>query len=335
MKRIAWVDVLKFLGIAAIYFWHLGEGIGVSFQIILRYHVPLFFFLSGATESMQKETCFSTFFKRKVRTLLIPYFLFALLSMVLVILYERAGWPLIFLMVKQIAVGGLRNRIFAYSLWFLTCLFFCTMVFGGLRKLLKKRGLLLLAGGVIYVITARFLPYKPELYPLLPYNADAALYYLFYYIAGYCVFPRLNVFLEKKSKYKGVLLWGGAILAAVYAAGLFFGRDFLTVLEAVPGVRIFKPVFAAFLLIEGNVTVAYVLRRCTLLQRLGKESLYLCGNEFLIKTLAVWVLSAFGAAPVIHHPLHGLIYVLLLLLIQHFTLIPLEKNILENRRGNT
>lgn len=335
MKRIAWVDVLKFLGIAAIYFWHLGEGIGVSFDIILLYHVPLFFFLSGATESLQKKTSFLPFLKKKIRTLLVPYFLFALVSMALVIVYEKAEMQLILLMVKQIMPGGMRNRIFAYSLWFLTCLFVCSLLFWILRRCLKTRGKLFFTGVLCFIATARFLPYKPDMYPLLPYNADAAVYYLFYYIAGYCAFPKLNAFLEQKTKYKGWIMgaFGGVVI--VYAVGLFFGRDMLAVLNKIPALRIFKPVFAAFLLIGGNILAAYGLRSCTLLQRIGKESLYLCGNEFLVKTLAVCVAASLGIGLEINGPLQGIAYVLVLLCLQFVTLVPLEKLILRGKKKNT
>ena len=187
MKRIAWIDVLKFIGIISIYFWHLGEGLGRSYEFILLYHVPLFFFVSGCTESLQKQTTFQEYLKKKVKMILVPFFLFALLSVAVVILYEKCNMELIKLMLKQIAFGGIRNRIFAYSLWFLTCLFVMSLLFQ-LIKCLKKRSLIFGAGIILYIFAARLMPYKPNMVPLLPYNADCALYYIVYYCTGYCIF---------------------------------------------------------------------------------------------------------------------------------------------------
>ena len=45
-ERIAWVDILRFLGMTLIYWGHLGTSGNVTLYIF-AHHVPLFFFISG------------------------------------------------------------------------------------------------------------------------------------------------------------------------------------------------------------------------------------------------------------------------------------------------
>lgn len=330
MKRIEWIDVFKFIGIFIIYFWHLGEGTGRSYQFILIYHVPLFFFLSGCTESLQKEISFSDYVKKKAKTILLPFFSFAFLSMLLVICYERCGMPLILLMVKQILLGGMRNRIFAYSLWFLTCLFVMNLLFFFLKKG-KRHSLIFLTGAALYVITARMLPYKPNLFPMLPYNADCALYYMVFYCTGYCVFPKMQEFLRqegKEGKTRNIVLAVAGILGGVYAVCLFFGKDGLAVLLRLPVIRIFHPYLSAMVLILWNAVLAFCLQKSGFLQKLGRESLYLCGNEFIVKTVAAIGASCLGIGIPLDGPVFCAVYTAVLLLAAHFILIPLEKLVL-------
>lgn len=324
MKRIAWLDVLKFLGIFAIYFWHLGEAAGRGYEFILLYHVPLFFFVSGCTESIQTQTNPVEYVKKKVKMILVPFFFFALLSMLLVIVYEKCNWNLIKLMLKQIAYGGIRNQIFAYSLWFLTCLFVMSLMFQ-LIKCLKKRVLIFLVGIVLYVFAARFMPYKPNMIPLLPYNVDCALYYLVYYCTGYCVFPKLQEFLEKEGKQRNLVVGVTGAVCGVYAVCVFFGMDWLGMLGKIPVIRIFQPYVTAMLLIGANLALSFLLQKLAFLQKLGAETLYLCGSEFFIKTLAAGTVAFFGIGVEFAHPLIGIGYVLVLLLVVHFLLVPVER----------
>lgn len=324
MKRITWIDVLKFLGIGSIYFWHLGESIGNSYSVILLYHVPLFFFVSGCMESLQSETSFGTYLKKKARAVLVPFFIFAFLSMAVVICYEGFQFPLVKLMLKQIAYGGIRNRIFAYSLWFLTCLFVVSVLFQIIKKL-KSRVFIFTAGIVLYIIAARYMPYKPNMVPIIPYNADCALYYMVYYCTGYCVFPCLKNFFEQKGKRRDRCLIVTGVLSGGYAIALFCGKDFLFFLEKIPVVRIFYPFMAAVVLIWLNIEAAYLLRNNAYMQKLGRETLYLCGNEFIIKTLAVSVLSLMGISVENGGALFGIVYVFILLGAVHFIVVPLQK----------
>ena len=54
-SRLEWADVLKALGIIAIYVGHFGKDAGGLYLFVFSYHVPLFFFAAGLFAKV-KET---------------------------------------------------------------------------------------------------------------------------------------------------------------------------------------------------------------------------------------------------------------------------------------
>lgn len=83
--RIAWIDVARGVGIVLVSFGHLRNGDGQSvwlpaldplIGVIYLFHMPLFFLLGGVTFS--RRGGWRSFLMRKVRTLLVPYYVFSL-----------------------------------------------------------------------------------------------------------------------------------------------------------------------------------------------------------------------------------------------------------------
>jgi len=54
-ERINYLDVAKFIGIFCIYLGHFGTYAGAAYPFVFTFHVPLFFFLSGCSETMSRE----------------------------------------------------------------------------------------------------------------------------------------------------------------------------------------------------------------------------------------------------------------------------------------
>lgn len=128
-KRIDWIDVLRFLGIFAIYLGHLGNQAGYFYPFVFRYQVPLFFFISGAMEVFTKtDTTFVQYFRKKSKAIVLPYFYFGLVSIVLIFLSGNATVATITKTALQYLLG-IRNQLFAPALWFLPCLFVISIFF--------------------------------------------------------------------------------------------------------------------------------------------------------------------------------------------------------------
>lgn len=125
----------------------------------------------------------------------------------------------------------------------------------------EERSLIFLTGAVLYVITARVLPYKPNLFPMLPYNADCALYYMIFYCTGYCLFPKMQELLQEEGKSRNIVLAAVGILGGVYAVCLFFGKDGLAALLRLPVIRIFHPYLSAMILILWNTALAFSCKK--------------------------------------------------------------------------
>lgn len=326
-ERIDWVDVLKFLGIFAIYLWHLGEITGNSYPFIMSYHVPLFFFISGCMESRNKNTSPADNLIKKARACLVPFFFFSFLSLAVTVLYEDCEWISIKIFLKEIAAGGVRNHIFAYQLWFFTCLFVVGAAFQFIKKI-RSKGLILLCCLAVHIISQKALGFRPNLEPRLWYNVDSAMYFLIYYAAGYACFPYLQAFLENKNRIRDGFLLGTGLTAFLYAGGLYFGRDAVDSLNILPGAWMLLPVVKALLLIWMNVVLAYVFREIVWFRRLGAQTLYLCGNEFIIKALLPEFLAILGLNVHLDRPLSAFVYTAVLLWAVYRLLLPLEKPVL-------
>ena len=114
-SRLAWVDTAKGLGILLVILCHVHNE-GVVNDWIYSFHMPLFFFLSGYLFRAGDDP--RDFLRRKVRSLLVPYFAFGIPLTIFDVLWcggslADVPWALLHLC--------LQKRM--YTLWFLACLF--------------------------------------------------------------------------------------------------------------------------------------------------------------------------------------------------------------------
>lgn len=145
-NRIAWIDVAKGIGIFLIVFGHTMQS-GFVRQVIFSFHVPFFFFLSGVT--YKRETSIYTFLRKKVSGLLVPYWVWGIIS---IAIFLFAG---LFLHLEE-ANTGLLNNLFGLlygnprtelmwwnrPLWFIPCLFITLLIVDMIERLIfiENRG---------------------------------------------------------------------------------------------------------------------------------------------------------------------------------------------------
>lgn len=347
--RIDWVDVLKFFGMFAICVGHLGEPAGLAPPFVYRYHVHLFFFAAGLFALKHCEEGFGRFCLRKVRALYLPYLFFSLLSV-------AVFGPLLNASASTVAswcLGSLvacRADLLAPPLWFFPCLLVIAVAFEALRRLFRGRLAPVVAVAAVLNVAA-FL-YNDGL-PRLPLTLDSAAEYLLYYAVGAWAFPWLRGLLGRVDSARRTLRGAvdraeapelrlarrtlrrfalATLALTLYAAALFFGKDvlfsWLNAARPLSGVGLAGcRMLEALGLIAFWVAMSKLCESVALFREMGRETLYLCGNEALTKAAAPVLLQALGLTLALSNPLVSWLYAFALMLLTVRLLAPAEKRL--------
>lgn len=166
-------------GLSTVYNLGTITGIRQMAEWISKFHMPLFFMLSGAVLALRPMKSFDYLLKSKFRRLLFPYYVW--------------GWCFM-IPVKKVGDFYSNDTVFAAMrgflsgeegshLWFLPALFWCMIVFCALYKLLEKWHVksgyaLLLITAVVQITVWEFLPF--DILCL-----KTGLNYIFYFELGY------------------------------------------------------------------------------------------------------------------------------------------------------
>ena len=190
--RLHWIDALKGMGIMLVVFAHHSLPVALD-TYIFSFHMPLFFFISGFLLDFEKYAeSGANFAKGRFRSLIVPYFGFALLTCLFYFLLDTAFQPEVINIkfFEADALYGVYSILYALGpmisynppLWFLTCLFITELFFYGLAKKYysepKKLLFWLSAAGVIGYLYSEYVPFR------LPWNVDVALSAVVFYGAG-------------------------------------------------------------------------------------------------------------------------------------------------------
>ncbi|MBR2696639.1 MAG: acyltransferase family protein [Parasporobacterium sp.] len=350
-QRIAWVDILRFLGMTLIYWGHLGVSDNITLYIF-AHHVPLFFFISGFFAGLSPaEGSFFRFLWKKIRSLVFPYIFFTILYYaVQLIMGEMVFRDL----PKALLVSaeGIRNQA-PGPLWFFTCLFVIVIAFELIKRICsaifgrgKAGGVLaFLLAVVLFVVGICFLGHEPAQDPRWIWNVDSACVYIFYYALGALLFPLINRWKYNRrsgaGKFFFFLCFGLSVLFAVFTCfrGAAFTetvRSFLS--KLLPGNIFGGALFeiyalvSALILIFMELCIARIISLIPAIGRflayVGKDSLYHCGNELIIKYFGRIALFTLGLNVVFQNDLLLLLYSIVCLIVLTFTLNLLERLVL-------
>lgn len=326
-ERIKWIDIAKFFGIFAIYLGHFGVAAGKSYYFVFSHHVALFFCISGCMEIFNKEENFVRYLIKKIKTIIIPFWVFAAMAAVVTIIQEEYHWENVKGLIVEVLRGVVRNTYVAGSLWFLTCLFVMQLMFFLIKKL-KYKSLILLVSIGCYIVANYIIEPHPLGQPSLYYNVDSALYYLIYYTIGYLVFPYIMKLFELNTLKKKVLFAVMAIASLGYAVVIFFSVDFSSYLNFPVGLGDVMQILTPCIIIFAYFAVARVIEDATVLEDIGKNTLYLCGSEYVVKLLLTNFASVFGLTMDGLNPLAIYIYTGIMLFVANKYLVPIEKYII-------
>lgn len=327
-ERIIWLDIVKLLGITAIFCGHLGTGAGNLYDFVFLYHVPLFFFVSGIFAVRLESLSFKEALKKRFEQIIIPYIFFVLITMFVIIMTNEKDFITYLKYVKQF-IWGIRNQMYANSLWFFSCLFCMSMLFDVLRRLLKRKSLILLAVICIYVLSVTIFPQRPDRQPSWVLNIDSACFYMIYYAFGYL----LSGFLQKPMRALGgwrkAVCLTGIVVLVCYAVSVYTGDDIIAQLiyrKLSEASEIYN-IFRTMLLILLNILAARLLTGFDRLAMAGTQTLWLCGNEFIVKQIFNTVVSVFGWRITISSAFAAVIYAVFMIIFTIRVLVPIEMRI--------
>lgn len=216
-QRIDWIDSFKAMGIILVVLGHnfLPEGV---IKYIFSFHVPLFFFISGYLFKPQNYSGFISFLRKKVGTILLPYFCFFLISYAFWLLvtrnyienfYTKPLKPLAGMFYSIGIKSWLQPNI---VLWFLTCLFVVEILFYILIRIQNKKYLVavLVIFSVLGYAAKFFMPFR------LPWSADVAFVAVAFYGAAFLLKDKINLWMSRSWTAKALLAAGFMVANLIF-----------------------------------------------------------------------------------------------------------------------
>ena len=196
-RRDFLLDRLKGIGILLVIFAHICHN-GSSFFIFL-FHMPLFFFLSGAALSYSKNLEFKTW--KRFKRIMVPYFGFSVLCFAYWFFIESKFRPVQDVSLFSGILGSLNfqmqqlvniplaisyNEAFQYNvvLWFLPCLFVAVLLFISIKRLMGQYA----PAGVLAAAAIGFLLRSTR----LPWCLEISLIAVPFVWAGYIAYKYLK-----------------------------------------------------------------------------------------------------------------------------------------------
>ncbi len=278
-ERDRTVDLLRGLGILFMIMGHIG--FGSRFDLWIHgFHMPLFFVISGYF--FTPDAPLFAFVKKKAKSLLLPYILFAFFHLFLACFLIGPGEVDLLSEIKDIFLSPNIGRVpIAGALWFLPVLFFAEMLFYLLSRLTGKRRILLLClsillgiGGMVLSDTAGF---------HLPLGLDTALACIGFLGAGYTL--RTNRETKTGRALFGIPLWLDLLLLVAGSILVFLNGyvNFRIGRYRIIPLTFVNAVLMTVLLwnLAGHLVKTGIFAEG--LGRIGRNSLiYLCLNELCI-----------------------------------------------------
>lgn len=270
--RIEWIDIAKGLGIVLVSFGHLRNGDSQSVRlpaldplitVICLFHMPLFYLLGGLTFSMRNGL--KAFLVRKVKTLLIPYYVFSL--------YFLAK-PLAVLLIPSIRTTFRTEHdydltqqfvdvlIMGNGLWFLMAFFMAEIFMYGLVSIIKCKydrlcaiGIALIIGTYMFNDTVTVLP--------IPFQIWQGIGITGFMIIGYV----LREWMGMLGGFNSVIYATGCFILLVACAWIFFLGLIPT--SVIWTIRLFTAIAGSFAFTFLCIAIA----KCNWLAHIGRASL--------------------------------------------------------------
>ncbi|MCL6458090.1 MAG: acyltransferase family protein [Gorillibacterium sp.] len=282
-ERMGWIDLCKGLGMLLVMLGHAPFP-GELTKVIYTFHMPLFFFLSGYLFSFRKHSSFVAFLKRKLITLVIPYFSLSLINYFYWVFvyrnigndfYSNSGISLYRpLWGTLLAQRDTPFTIHNLALWFLPCLFFAELLFYFIVKYSDNYKQI-----IVYLMFCSIIGYSYSTYmtKALPWSIDAALTAVVFLGAGYIIKNKMQAryfTIHFFIIYLGINLFFGLHNKTVNMFQNMYGNYIFFYISAFGGIF----AFITFVRI-----LEPVLKRVTIFAFIGVNSLiYLAFHKYIV-----------------------------------------------------
>lgn len=235
-KNLDWIDVAKGLGIISVVAGHI-YSIEIC-KFIYLYHMPLFFFISGFLFKPYNNQ--KSFFIKKAKSLLIPYFVFLITEIVLFTDFYHNGSLQILDILTKIIFGGKKLNGIIGVFWFVTCLFLTQQI---MNILIVKLGIKITSILMFFFLILSYINSYFFKEISLPWNANVVLAASPIFFAGY-----LNKIYPLKIKNLYLFISGIAILTFSYLYQYnsydmkitVYGYPFVTIISSLTIILIIK-----------------------------------------------------------------------------------------------
>lgn len=189
-KRIEWLDSAKAIGIILVIIGHIPFRPNALNVWLGSFHMPLFFFLAGITYNADKYAELHVLVKSKVRSLIIPYFLFAGITFCwkIVLGLKAASWQINTLALKPLVkyfIGifiQIRRTPYGIGVWFIPCIFIAFILLNRIMWL-EKHYKIHPAVSAVFCLLLGYI-YAQTINIPLPWGIDAAFVAVFFMYLG-------------------------------------------------------------------------------------------------------------------------------------------------------
>ena len=247
---MSWLDVLKGIGIVLVTIGHIYSNRTV-FNWLYSFHMPLFFLAAGW---VYKEKPVLTDIKRRIQTIVVPYFSFGLLVLIYWQMIERRfrNSDMSFMdSLFGLFSGCYDNLDFNVHLWFLPCFFATVVLFNILANLGGKK--------IAYIVAALMsLIYVALPMPELPWGINRVFKYIGFYAVGVFLTGRETKIVDRK------------IRTGVVAMVLLILNFFLSYHNLATGIMWFVTALIGVLAL---ILISQLINQNRVLQYLGRISL--------------------------------------------------------------
>ncbi|MCB0807227.1 MAG: acyltransferase family protein [Bacteroidales bacterium] len=275
-KKIEWIDIAKGIGILLVVYGHCQPPLVVN-KFIYAFHMPLFFFISGYLFSRRKKE-FKPFLNGKIKRLLVPYFVFSILSIPIQYLRFRMGEIDSFTFREMFF--GLFNLdgtvIFNRPIWFLMAMFVSLLLFYFVSRLpVAGQIISALAGaGIAIFVSAQHVR--------LPFGIDVALLAFIFIVIGYQSKPFISKIENSKLQSKILMLLLSVAVTFIFSQ--MHNRNRMGSVDIDNWLYFYIASFSGILM---TLVVSWMINTSRVLRYLGVKSLAIMVNHF-------YVLSFFG-----------------------------------------